>query len=402
MPIEVAKELVERYYRCIETYYPILGIQLIHETLHSVYSIPVGESGDVEVMVRLRLIISIALSLLGAQDQRLKIAANASFHEAVSGGVSGDLFVTPTISSFQLVLMMCIYVWLTPSAGNIWRLLGHASRMCLDMIEKYGSDKDGTEPAKVGVLYRSLYAIETRVAIAYGRPRQLPLGNELPFTSLDQDITSTSDLSGMMYDLARLKNRFYKDIIGIDTGPLANDGMLPNFPDLSWMDTCVIEIYSWLENWRTSVQNLQAQFADNKAINMEESLLHWGEFQQSEALLLAKKASDRREKIIITNDEEHRLCVRMIRNVEGLQKGSRDFLFPIMWTAMHSMFTAGTLIAQYMASEALPDLGDEQIFRSCLTMLESLEAGIERDCIGLSVCLRNIYDSYQLPKSLRD
>ncbi|KAJ5263647.1 fungal-specific transcription factor domain-containing protein [Penicillium angulare] len=39
------------------------------------------------------------------------------------------------------MLLLCIYVLLCPNVTNIWRLLGHATRMGLDVIEVHGSGK---------------------------------------------------------------------------------------------------------------------------------------------------------------------------------------------------------------------------------------------------------------------
>uniref|UniRef100_L2GBB6 Zinc finger transcription factor-containing protein n=1 Tax=Colletotrichum fructicola (strain Nara gc5) TaxID=1213859 RepID=L2GBB6_COLFN len=294
MPLSEAQNLTSLYYRSIEITYPILGQELISQTLDQVYN---GSSATKEyenlAQTRLHFMLAISLALLSSVDERLQMFADAYFSKAMSCGTSSDLFIHPTNQSLQTTLLLCIYAWLCPSAIDLWRVLGHASRMYLDIIEVHGSGQ--TEPGDTDMLYRTLYSLETQTAIAFGRPSQLPDVKTLSVCSPDWLSTAAGDmdLPSMVYHLARLKSRFHRDMIGKHGTSSGHSLSLSRTTESSWMSSYIHEIRIWIDRWNTQVDALFiGSFAPHDDADLQQYFRACGTFQQCEALLLAKAAAD--------------------------------------------------------------------------------------------------------------
>ncbi|KAF2019163.1 hypothetical protein BU24DRAFT_114449 [Aaosphaeria arxii CBS 175.79] len=401
VPKEVAEQLIAIYYNSIETWIPVLGHDLIHETFARIYDGTQHTEDQVTIKIRYRLLLSISLSLMKAQDPRLAVAADTCFRQAIATSASTDLLAYPTTSTLQLLVLMCIYIWINPGSMDIWRMLGHTSRMCLDLAEMHGSDKN--ESAKSEVLYRTLYTLETYICTAYGRPRQLPV----PFSPTDQVTQLADDPSRLLYDLARLQNRFHRDLIENGSVLTVAESKMPSSTDFAWMDSCILDIYSWLETWRACIANQGLTATTTEAID-EPPLLVWGQFQQLKTLLLAKAASDRRGKVLITRQEEYSLCRRLVKAAEALHQQSigpiqgtlspghqPTSIFPLTWTWAHSVFTAGVILIQPSISQVTPEPADQALIQICLGLLNSYEMRSEKSGQGLTHCLQSLQDFHR-------
>ncbi|KAH7000908.1 fungal-specific transcription factor domain-containing protein [Ilyonectria destructans] len=403
-----AQNLAWHYYRSIEITYPILGQTLISQTLDHIYSGSSVESDDNVVQTRLNLILAISLASLGLQDQRLQVFADTYFRDAVSGGLSSDLFIHPTNQSLQMILLLCIYAWIRPSAMDVWRLLGHASRMCLDIIEVHGSDK--TDSAYAGVLYRTLYTLETQVSISFGRPHQLPDGHEVLAYSPDLSSVATGELSTMVYNLARLQNRFHRDVIGTDWVSPVQEFVDPAIDSAPWMATCVHDIKIWLDDWNARIDTLFDQSpAPQREDDMNMPLRSYGEFLQCEALLLAKTATDRRGQLLISSEEELAICTQLLQAVNKLRETSAlptgvslpytlEFVFPLTWTRTHAIFTATTILLQHMHNASVTDGEVQRLFQAGLEMLASLQHTGDQSMAGLVNCIQQMFKSSHVSK----
>lgn len=161
-PREVADALTRYYSQSIEICYPILGPHLIQQILETVYTGDTDNEDGESTRMKLDLVVAISFALLSKHDQKLYFVADAFFSKAMSRVALTDDFTSPTISSLQIILLSCVYVWICPVANNIWRFLGHACRVCLDVVETHDSEK--TESSRIGVLYRTLYSLESYVS----------------------------------------------------------------------------------------------------------------------------------------------------------------------------------------------------------------------------------------------
>ncbi|KAI1379755.1 hypothetical protein F4677DRAFT_407525 [Hypoxylon crocopeplum] len=398
-----AQNLAGHYYRSIESIYPILGQHLIYQTLDHIYSNSSVTDDDRMTRARFNLILAISLALLSVRDQRLQIIADTHLGKAISEGLLSDQFVHPTNKSLQIMLLFIVYAWIRPSAMDVWRLLGHASRMCLDIIEMHGSDK--TDSAQANMLYQTLYTLETQVSIASGRPHQLPDRKEAQSFSPDPSLVAADELPTMMYNLARLQYRFYKDVTSHDYVSPGQNVIVSAIPNVSWMASCVCDIKGWLEDWKCRTDALfNGPPSPSGALvegNLELPLGLWGEFQQCEALLLAKIATERRGQVLISTEDELTVCKQLLQAADSLHQAQTppanllspyvpEFVFPMTWTHAHAIFTAMTVLLQHMHKNSPLDAELQRLFQAGLDLLVSFEHTSDNGITGIVNCIRNI------------
>ncbi|KAL4877891.1 hypothetical protein BJY04DRAFT_121630 [Aspergillus karnatakaensis] len=318
--------------------------------------------------------------------------------------MSHDYFLEPNIQSLQMLLLLCLYAWIRPSVLNVWRLLGHASRTFLDIIEAHGSDK--TDAAYAGVLYRTLYTLETQIAISLGRPHQLPDGQELPEFSPDPESLAASELSTMRYNLARLQNRFHRDIIS--TGPTVSGQSHTDWAisNASWLSTSIGEIKAWIETWNGAVDLFVAGYPvpEADAGVLRGFLGSYGQLEQSEALLLAKIASGRRGQHLVAADEEVAACNQILQAVIDLHQPQQlshhnilspyplQFIYPLTWTCAHAGVSAMVGLLQHGENEAGMQPRDLLLCPS-LEVLDASGRNMGWNTKGLVHCIRSLYES---------
>ncbi|KAH0426245.1 zinc finger transcription factor-containing protein [Colletotrichum camelliae] len=310
--------------RSIEITYPILGQELVAQTLDQIYNDSSTVLEHVNLArTRLDFMLAISLVLLSPVDQRLQTFADAYFGKAMSRGTSSDLFIHPTNQSLQMTLLLCIYAWVCPSAIDLWRALGHASRMYLDIIEVHGSGK--TEPGDTDMLYRTLYTLETQTAIAFGRPSQLPDVKTLSVYSPDWISTSAGDmdLPSMVYHLARLKGRFHRDMIGSHRTPSGHNMGMSITADCSWMPSYIHEVRIWIDKWNAQVDALfMGSLAPQDNAGHQQAFKAYGTFQQCEALLLAKVATENHNQSCSASISDSRITLRWFCLQSDVDSGS--------------------------------------------------------------------------------
>ncbi|KAL2858549.1 fungal-specific transcription factor domain-containing protein [Aspergillus pseudoustus] len=402
-----AESLAWSYYQAVEIIYPILGRDLLSQTLSEVYN-PGPTILDLKLAeTRLNIVLAISFALLSIRDPRLQVIADAYFSEAISCGISSDYFVDQSISSLQLVLLLCVYAWIRPSSMDIWRLLGHASRMFLDLMEAYGSDK--TANVHTGVLYRTLYTLETEISLAFGRPHQLPDGQELPAFSSDLNSMVASDLPTLRYNLVRHQNRFHRDLNCCGRRTSVGQTVLgPAIDTSAWMGTCVSDTNLWLEDWNTRVDVLVqgSPMFDTRVDDLKSAMRYYGEIKQCETLLLAKAASDRRGQVLVSSSEELTICKRLIHaacSLHGLSlkrtsgrvpsSWAVHLAFPLTWTFAHALFSAIVILLEHMQCNSTDDSEVSSIFRMGCDVLTSMERLTNSGYSGLVDCLKGLYEA---------
>ena len=260
-------------------------------------------------------------------------------------------------------------------------------------------------------LFQCLYTLEIQVSIAFGRPRHLPDGTEVPASSPDPSLMSGDELSTPMYNLARLQTCFHRDMI---TKHHDNSLMaVNNFSsgsDISWMSASIHDVRAWIADWdmrvESFIQNSQI-FPGESKVETIRPLKLCGLFQQLQTLLIAKQATDSQHHVIITDEDELALCKQLVEAAEGLlnvraaisnKKNEYPlFAFPLAWTYIHSIFSSSLIILrQVYTSNSLIDAETEYAFHKVLKILSSGTRAHSRDEDGLVNCLQNIYNCCHL------
>ncbi len=160
LPSELlSKVLLNQYYYSIDLLMPIIGQETLCHMLDSVYQKITTSLRKEEAEVLLYLVSAISLWLLGKEDPRLRVSSRAYFEAALEYCYPvSRLLSDETLVSLQSTLLICVYLLLVPAAGNSWRMMGHACRMCLKMARHNSSHE--RYRARKPYLYRTVHIMD--------------------------------------------------------------------------------------------------------------------------------------------------------------------------------------------------------------------------------------------------
>jgi len=135
----------------------VIGMEDLQKICDNIYN--GNDCADIYELQTLHLVLAVTLQMLSMRDKSLSITAQAYFHEVASnsGRISG-LLQRNNLKSLRVAMLLCAFVVLRPSSGDIWRLLGFTSRLCLGMINAPRSDKSERETFEL--LYQTLLCID--------------------------------------------------------------------------------------------------------------------------------------------------------------------------------------------------------------------------------------------------
>lgn len=135
----------------------VISLDTLQQTCIHLYA--GNDCADVFELQSLHLILAISLQLLSKQDQSLSSTAQAYFQEVASdSGRISSLLQRNSLRSLRVAILLCVYVLLRPNSGDIWRLVGFASRLCLGMINTPRSKVE--EKKTFELLYQTLLCID--------------------------------------------------------------------------------------------------------------------------------------------------------------------------------------------------------------------------------------------------
>jgi hypothetical protein len=134
----------------------VISIDALQQTCLHIYA--GNECTDVFELQTLHLVLAISLQLLSGRDHSLSNTAQTYFKEVASdSGRISSLLQRDSLTSLRVAILLCVYVLLRPNSGDIWRLVGFASRLCLGMIN---TPRTNTEKETFELLYQTLLCID--------------------------------------------------------------------------------------------------------------------------------------------------------------------------------------------------------------------------------------------------
>ena len=135
----------------------VISMDTLQQICADIYS---GNGGtDMFELQTLHLVLAVSLQTLSTRDRSLSNTAQAYFQEVASdSGRISALLQRNNLKSLRVAILLCAYVSLRPRSGDIWRLVGFASRLCLGMINAPRSDKSEKETFEL--LYQTLLCID--------------------------------------------------------------------------------------------------------------------------------------------------------------------------------------------------------------------------------------------------
>lgn len=157
----VAERLVHQYQHSVELLFPILGAEATKAAVDIAYRKKrAGDSSTTEANVTLYLVLAITTRMLSKKNRDFKDWSMTLFERARTelGSVMSAL-TYPSVPSMRLNLLVCMYLWLDPAAGNVWRWTGQASRSAMDLRRVLHSQEIPSWDE--WIIYTTLFRMET-------------------------------------------------------------------------------------------------------------------------------------------------------------------------------------------------------------------------------------------------
>lgn len=157
---DIAQSLATQYFYSFELLCPIFGLENINKAIDSVYNKRSPNAlAATQSNVTVSLILALMTRLLSRKDVGLAEWSKALFERAMTD--YHHLISTlgyPSISSLKINILLCWYLWLSPSSGNVWRMTGQADRSAMDLrrVLNYGDGGSWED----WVNYTTLFRIE--------------------------------------------------------------------------------------------------------------------------------------------------------------------------------------------------------------------------------------------------
>lgn len=142
-PRDVTQRLVLQYQYSFELLYPVFTNEDIQEAIEKAYEEhPSGSESHSEPSTMVYLILAVVARLSGRKDSRASQWSRQLFHRGLAGLYQQKEPATyEPGQALRLNVILCWYLWLDPSAGNIWRMLGHACRSGLELRRRLNWEK---------------------------------------------------------------------------------------------------------------------------------------------------------------------------------------------------------------------------------------------------------------------
>ncbi|RVX75166.1 hypothetical protein B0A52_00518 [Exophiala mesophila] len=391
----VAEMLVHQYQHSIELLFPILGAAVTKVAVDVAYrKTRADDSATTEMNVTLYLILAITTRTLSKKTRDFKEWSMALFERARSElGTVMSALTYPSVLSVRLNLLVCMYLWLDPAAGNVWRWTGQASRSAMDLRRVLHSQENPSWDE--WIIYTTLFRMETDLSVSYGRPPQLieaevPANMEIP---TDQRV-----FPHLLYELSRFKYRSHVASLGSELGDLQVQARL---------QCCKEGIEAWLGKWKQSIHSVYDKGSGNMAARA--SFISWlevyGTFYHSEALLRvhmlpAGEQTSAPEAVAVAREvirSFSKLHLDQTSIVEGElfpSSGQKPTLLlaPLPWSAVHSMCAAGVFLMDVLTSEQDLEVVERlnNDIELCISLLSFLENDSDNAAAGLSNSLKTL------------
>lgn len=164
--ISTALRLFAVFSRSVHVWYPVMNDDSLQDLLSCCYTETLDSYLDHKQEL-FYLILAISSQLTKRAEPCVGFTPAAYFDKAVSHvDTSCDHSSgSSTLHMMQRSLLICIYLLLSPSGGDIWRNLGFAIRLYFDMSHGRSENINDLDEGRLAMLARTLYCIEGYVQI---------------------------------------------------------------------------------------------------------------------------------------------------------------------------------------------------------------------------------------------
>lgn len=161
LPSSTISSLLHLFSTSAHAFFPILDETTLETMIASVYDMESYFTQDDHGI--LYLVLAIASSVVKRSEPTFAYWAPLFFKQAIEKAtIVSNHSRSDNIALFQRTLLICVYLLLNPEAGDIWRNLGFAIRLFLDLSHR-PSDDEVEDHHLFCMLTRSLYCLERYV-----------------------------------------------------------------------------------------------------------------------------------------------------------------------------------------------------------------------------------------------
>ncbi|KAK1496572.1 hypothetical protein CTAM01_08210 [Colletotrichum tamarilloi] len=401
LPESLAAPIFNLFSRSINTFFPIFQPQTLDIILIAYYH-PNATPSRPHNTPLFNLIIALGAQISSKTTPSLFALAEHHFQNAISflPITCAHASRTENVSLLQRTLLICVYTLLEPRAGDVWRHLGFAIRLFLDLSHRPSMEED-EDHGLFCMLTRTLYTLESHVSIAFGRPSLLVIGDDLRRELVEKSGNSLQDeISTSSYQVSLLKMQIHSTILVRER----NTSVIHETQPLR--DIC--ETYrqsldSWFARWKEITTSISSTCSIPSSIPwshaLQETLLSWGSLHYYHGMSLVTTLWP------TPGGDPSTICgsvskagLQLVRHqqlfanltCEGAPSGEGDVVvFPCEWTMAHLVLQVGLRAMGEKDKPIVGEKNEDPSLALCFSLLLLLEADDSKLLRGLSsVCER--------------
>ncbi|KAJ3546898.1 hypothetical protein NM208_g1784 [Fusarium decemcellulare] len=370
----VTQSLIHLFCRSVNTFFPILD----ETSLKALASRSCNENASNQDEI---FYLALGLACLVAKRTEPMLASwGRSFFEAAISRFDTSCDHSSrsiNVKLLQRTLLVCVYLLLDPEAGDIWRHLGFAIRLFLDLSHRPSEDEDEDHPLFC-TLTRTLYCLESR-------PSLLIIGDNLRDELTQRTRNSLEEnISIFFYLISFHKMKVHSALLKQDSDITVQSQLQTD--DFS-CETLRQDLDEWFVRWKVLVTSLSEDQDKHR-------LVSWGELNYYQGLFMMSTLWPRTTISFCGNITK--ACTDMSRQQQlfaYLNSEETSLIFPMNWTVGHLVAQVGL----HLMSEENKDPGQKlrgtvSIGR-CLVLLSSLEADPSNLLTGQTMVLEELCEA---------
>jgi len=385
--------LIEVFNHSVNVIYHIIDEGVLNRIFKEVYK----GAPDIAPFDRqaLYLVIAIALQVLSKGDPALSATSLAYFRQSTVDFRTGSLELKRySLQSLRSTLLVCIYVLFRPQAGDIWRLIAFASRVCFDIGNM--SKRDQAEHRAYFLMYQTLHCIDCNVSIVFGRPSQLPqrsgpLTNLLPRAN---SVLNQGRVALYYHNLSRIKSHLHNALM-INY----SDHVSAHQKIQKAVEECRTHLNNWRIGWNAEIEASKKGSTGERALS---ALNTWGNLLYYDTYLLLQRYST----APVPADDKMYAVSNLLQSCNEIfdegaaaisqylsdsPTGAPAYFYPTVWTCAHTILCSGIDIVN-LKNETTGGTQDST-FRTCITLLAHLEGDPNNLLEGFTPTLEALYVS---------
>ncbi|KAF2099335.1 hypothetical protein NA57DRAFT_74836 [Rhizodiscina lignyota] len=385
--------LIDVYHNSIEVLFPGLKQQTLGLMAPGSPEISQHSNLSTRQTTSTNLVLAVAARMLAKRDSRMMAVSTALLGAAMQDYSSFCSEVQQqNEGGLTAVFLLCLYFLLDPSSGDVWRLLGYACRLCTELSWDF-SGTLGPEKAN-WPLRCSVFRLECDVSIAYGLPPQRSM------LCIDRSWISAYETDQGAQWTAYYLHRLAVIKLSIHAHILTKHDALADWEVLQE------RLHRWQSAWKLHIETVRT------LSSTDHGMISWlercGEFYFCEAALFFYRAAGDSSMPLA---DAHDFAIRYIEAFSILYKGHHHIsptaaidgqshladsklVFPIWWTAVHSLFHAGIVLIHRPENDKKRsnDSRHQQAVQTTLWLLECLSIDRGNLCDGLADELQYLKD----------